>query len=1280
MIGGLVGCNAVNDDFDDEENTVTPEDKYYLLTFNNSDKSFLFSSYVKEGDYSIESVYKGNLPTKADDSLYTYTFNGWENESTRYEHSQVIHVNKDYSFTALYTSNLIIYHTVKFVNWDDEVLYEQKVKDGEDATYVGDVPTRPNSEGNEYTFTGWNKDTTNIIEDTEIVAVYSSQRERYRVRYLNYDGTILDIQYVYYGDGVQYTGSIPTRPAEGEYEYTFSGWDKEGSMITGDVDFTAQYESSYRTLVVTFVNYDGSKLYETTTNYGGSVEYDSELQDPTRPPEGRNAYEFSGWNVPLDKIYANIEVKAQYNTVERGATQGLSFDFDYDLSGYFVSGYTGTDTDVYIPKTYNGSSGETQVKGIGANAFQNNTTITSVFVEDNVTYINDYAFAYCYSLKTLRLPQKLRSLGSYVFAQTAIENLTLPSTLESITDTTFYDYQYADKVATDPKNIYLCIDDTFIYNKDKTTLQGTIVPSEYYQNHTTVTIPEGVEEIAANAFYQNYYITEVVLPSTLITISDHAFYYCYNIQKVNFEDATSLTTIDQYAFYNCYGIKEVSFKNSTSLKTIGEYAFYNCDSIEEIEFPKSLESVGYEAFADIANLKSLTFDDCSVNFNTYCFAWCYNLETIDFGNSIKMIQSYAFYDCDKVKTVELPTSLESIEYDSFWDCNSLESISIDSSNEYYYEMDGVLMRKADDTIQLYPRGKTGTFKISADYSGTINHNWGTYYCTSLEVDKDNPNYSSEDGIIYSKDKTQLIFGALCGKNVSVPSSVTSIQEYAFYNSSSLETIDLSKANINSLPAYCFYNCDSLKEIDIPSNITSLGNYCYQSCNGDYLTTLSVPNLVTSLGEGCFSGMDRITKATLGTGITAIPRYCFSGCTQLKDITFNGSVTSLEYESFYNCGFTSFTMPNSVTTVYSYCFESCGSLETINLSTSLTSLGSSCFRYCNHLSEITLPDSLTTLGDSVFYSCTALSAITIPNSVTSMGTSCFYNCTSLQTAKIGTGLSTLCTNTFRSCSSLKDVQIGSNISTIESYCFAYCSSLAEITFPANVTTIYSRAFEACESLRNVYIPSTVTSIGNYCFSGCSNLVLFCAASSYESYYWSYGIRSSYMSVKGGYVSEDDLVYTLSNDNHVNVVNYYGGHNSVTVLSKVAINGVERSVEGVRELFSMMCPNLIVIEEGITSISSYFLSENSASSNCDLVLPKSIESIATNAGLGWTKGVYYHGSKTEFDNAGWGSYFAAYFPTAKVYYYNETIPTSEADGKEQWRYVNGVPTVWNTYATN
>ena len=211
-------------------------------------------------------------------------------------------------------------------------------------------------------------------------------------------------------------------------------------------------------------------------------------------------------------------------------------------------------------------------------------------------------------------------------------------------------------------------------------------------------------------------------------------------------------------------------------------------------------------------IRNVVIEDGVTSIGDYAFKGCSSLKSIEIPSSVTYIGDEAFYGCDSLASIEIPSSVTSIGSSAFSSCSSLKSIEIPGSVTSIGS--GVFMR-----------------------------------CTSLteiKVDINNEKYADENGILYDKNKTKLIChpAGKAEKSFVIPSSVTSIGNYAFYGCSSLESIEIP-SSVTSIGYRAFERCSSLASIEIPSSVTSIGNNAFCECSS--LASIKIPSSVTHVG-------------------------------------------------------------------------------------------------------------------------------------------------------------------------------------------------------------------------------------------------------------------------------------------------------------------------------------------------------------------------------------------------------------------------------------------------
>ena len=440
-------------------------------------------------------------------------------------------------------------------------------------------------------------------------------------------------------------------------------------------------------------------------------------------------------------------------------------------------------------------------------------------------------------------------------------------------------------------------------------------------------------------------------------------------------------------------------------------------------------------------------------------------------DTVTTICDRAFADCDSLTSLMIPDSVTSIGNEAFYWCKSLTSLTI-------------------------PKSVT-----------TVGSN--PFRALTLQLDNRSPHFYVEDNVLFTANKKQLIAYCSTQTSYSIPNSVISIGDSAFYQCLSLTSLTIPDS-VTTIGNEAFFWCKRLTSLTIPNSVTSIGDSAFKNCSS--LTSLTIPNFVTSIGDDAFDGCSNLTSLTIPDSVTVIGNNAFKGCSSLTSLTIPDSVTFIGNSAFWGCSsLTSLTISNSVTTIEDYAFYECKSLTSLTILNSVTSIGGSAFEYCSSLTSLTIPNSVTSIGyrafgdckgltsltipnsvtsieNYAFSGCSSLTSLTIPNSVTSIEGCTFYNCKSLTSLTIPNSVTSLGDWAFNGCSSLTSLTIPNSVTSIGDYAFSECSSLTSLTIPDSVTAIGSSAFKYCSSLSSLTIPDSVTSISRGALHGCDNLNL------------------------------------------------------------------------------------------------------------------------------------------------------------------------------------------------
>lgn len=170
----------------------------------------------------------------------------------------------------------------------------------------------------------------------------------------------------------------------------------------------------------------------------------------------------------------------------------------------------------------------------------------------------------------------------------------------------------------------------------------------------------------------------------------------------------------------------------------------------------------------------------------------------------------------------------------------------------------------------------------------------------------------------------------------------------------------------------------LTSISLPSSVTSIGNYAFSHCTS--LTSVTIPSSVTSIGDSAFSNCDSLTSIDIPSGVTSIGSSTFYYCWNLTSIYIPSSVTSIGDNAFWKCtSLTSvmFAEGSRLTSIGLNAFYRCVSLTSVTFAedSHLTNISNYAFKYCGGLTSIEIPSSVTNIGGKAFENCNGLTSIT-----------------------------------------------------------------------------------------------------------------------------------------------------------------------------------------------------------------------------------------------------------------------------------------------------------------
>ncbi len=514
----------------------------------------------------------------------------------------------------------------------------------------------------------------------------------------------------------------------------------------------------------------------------------------------------------------------------------------------------------------------------------------------------------------------------------------------------------------------------------------------YGCNAKTITISSGVFSIGSHCFADCSNLNKVTIPASVTDLGYAAFSNCKNLVSVTI--GSGVTQIPWATFENCSSLTSLSLPSG--IQVIGKDAFKNCTSLSAFSFTNQITTIDASAFEGCSKLNSVTLPSSVTTIGDSAFKGCSSLSSISasFGNWSKInigadiLSGTAYYnntsnwanDClvfsgclvsvkqqgevsipsgvfaiasgvfakDYAVKVVLSESVAKICDGAFTNANSLKAIEVSASNNNYFSVEGILIRKSDSALLIYPVGK-------------------------LE------------------------------QSCTIPSAIKKISAKAFEGN--LYIRNLSLGSVTTIEESAFKGCSSLMSIDFGSAVKTIGDNAFDGCTG--LTSVTIPSTATDLGASAFSNCISLERAVVSNNIQIIPINLFYGCSSLKSISIGSSVKSIGQSAFYGCeALEAISIPDNVETIGYYSFGGCKSLKEI---TACADVDGYAFSDCTALETVTLKEGNGFIADNAFEGCTSLSSVKLPQTLTSIGAYAFLDCTSLKKLTIPSTVTDISSN-------------------------------------------------------------------------------------------------------------------------------------------------------------------------------------------------------------------------------------------------------------------------------
>ena len=474
-----------------------------------------------------------------------------------------------------------------------------------------------------------------------------------------------------------------------------------------------------------------------------------------------------------------------------------------------------------------GGEGEMEDFACGETPWQFFTDhIYNVAIGNKVKSIGKFAFAKCKNLQRALVSASVESIGDSAFWQCkGLREYKITPAVREIAPTAFQECTRLQFVI-DEGNTHFSLYNNALIDNDH---QRLLCLSPAYRL-TTFEVPPSVREIGCAAFFACKELTRVSIPAQTTALQPGAFTLCNGLKEIDIEDGHPTLAEEDGVIYDkektkvivCpAGREKTSVKIPSTVTEICPLAFSDCHKIKSIRIPPTVTRIGRNAFAVCLSLKSIELPEGITEIPPFAFGGCINLKAIELPQGVTRIGNNAFEQCEdltamhipdgvtelpdkafrlcgKLEEITLPKGLRAIGEEAFVGCNNLKRLHIPADIPPGIEEALRPTTQLTTYLRIETRshtkfGRTHTINYSryqkvphTGLKGAQALRNDLYYTASskmqlreITVDDDNLFYSAQDGILYNKDRTVLLFAAGRRDNVQIPETVREIAPFAF---------------------------------------------------------------------------------------------------------------------------------------------------------------------------------------------------------------------------------------------------------------------------------------------------------------------------------------------------------------------------------------------------------------------------------------------------------------------------------------------------------------------
>ncbi len=641
------------------------------------------------------------------------------------------------------------------------------------------------------------------------------------------------------------------------------------------------------------------------------------------------------------------------------------------------------------------------VKTIGDCAFYEAELLVDITFSEGLEEIGKHAFARCYDLKEVKLPDSLKNFTLYAFEETSIEEIVLGP---NVKNPEMRDFQKS--------SIKRLVFNADILDLGKVQLNsfsvleeivcnGSFAGGDFSDNNIKRIVCNGdvvysvIASMASDGFYFNcdsdgnnkVFTSTQEETENIYQSGDYKYYLNEKSEAVITEytgteedvkipsqlDGHTVTKLAPLSFSkvrNHNAINRNSVTIPDTVEKIGTYAFAYNTSLKKIKLPSELEIIPAECFVNCKALEKIEFPENITEIHNMAFMDCEALENFSFPKNLQLLGDYSFYNCETITNLSFPESLKKIGLCAFKNCKNLKSVDmshIEETGKYAFYS----CRKLDE-IKFSEKLKViGSCTFSGCGIG------GTIDLSAVEeLGADAFSSCKITTVILNDSMTRLETGTFqfCTelKEINIPSQLEYIGDYCF-RSTKIETAIFGD-KLKVIGALSFENCKNLREIKLPDCIEKIGNFAFQFTS---ISTLTIPENLSVLGYSAFGDCKMLEVLYFNAKNCTIDNYL-------------GFATELDLENlinsspFYGCNIKEIHLGEGITSIGGTTdaygsFENCTELESIIIPDTVSEIGNASFKNCTSLETAIISDSVTSVSDDAFEGCEKLTIVCFENS-------------------------------------------------------------------------------------------------------------------------------------------------------------------------------------------------------------------------------------------------------------------------------------------------------------